>query len=231
MRRDASQPRPIHASPALAQRAGGPGHADAGSAAPPRSVLSDATLVLNRAWVPVGVTTVRTALCMLSRDVARVVLPGSYELFDLASWMARTPAPGARTVKSVSAFVQAPEILHLLVFDKVPRHEAAYSKRNVTIRDRAVCQYCGASPGWSRLTIDHILPRSRGGDTSWENCVVACKPCNNRKGNRTPKEAGLKLRHEPRRPPWRSFLHGIRPLASWSPFVELDSFEPDHLRT
>jgi 5-methylcytosine-specific restriction endonuclease McrA len=189
---------------------------------PGHSSLTDATLVLNRSWLPVGVTTVQNAICMCAREVARIVLPGSYELFDLDQWMQRPPAQGAAVVRSVHAVFQAPEILHLVGYDKVPRHEAAFSKRNIYIRDRATCQYCGNTPGWSRLTIDHIVPRSRGGTNSWENCVVACKPCNNRKGNRTPKEAGLMLSRPPRRPPWRSFLHGVRSKDSWQAFVQLD---------
>jgi 5-methylcytosine-specific restriction endonuclease McrA len=160
---------------------------------------------------------------MCAREVARVVLPGSYELFDLDLWMARAPAVGAPQVRSVSVVFQAPEIIHLEGYDRVPRHEAAFSKRNIYIRDRATCQYCGYLPGWSRLTIDHIMPRSRGGETSWENCVVACKPCNNRKGNRTPKEAGLILARPPRRPAWKTFLHGVRARDSWNAFVQLDS--------
>jgi len=192
------------------------------SSTPTHSSLTDAALVLNRSWLPVGVCTVKNAICMCAREVARVVLPGSYELFDLDQWMERAPAEGSAVVRSVHAVFQAPEVIHLVGYDRVPRHEAAFSKRNIYIRDRATCQYCGNMPGWSRLTIDHIVPRSRGGGNSWENCVVACKPCNNRKGNRTPKEAGLMLNRPARRPPWRSFLHGVRSKDSWRAFVQLD---------
>jgi 5-methylcytosine-specific restriction endonuclease McrA len=158
-------------------------------------------------------------MCLLARGVADVVLPGTYELHELDAWMARPPDDQAPVIRTVSTRVQVPEIVRLRSYDRVPVREAAFSKRNLYIRDQARCQYCGKEPGWSRLTVDHIVPRSRGGDTSWENCVVACKACNNTKGDRTPKEAGLTLDTAPRRPLWRSFLQGIKPKPSWQPFV------------
>ena len=92
--------------------------------------------------------------------------------------------------------------------------------RAVLARDGWTCQYCGSRPGTSELTIDHIKPRSQGGASTWENCVLACVPCNARKANRTPDEAGMKLRRPPFRPSWRPHYasQGVR-IESWAKFM------------
>jgi 5-methylcytosine-specific restriction endonuclease McrA len=79
------------------------------------------------------------------------------------------------------------------------------SRRGVLARDRETCMYCGAQPGRANLTVDHILPRSRGGQTVWENVVAACRECNHRKGDRTPEEANMKLAYRPRQPQYIAF--------------------------
>jgi 5-methylcytosine-specific restriction endonuclease McrA len=95
-----------------------------------------------------------------------------------------------------------------------------FSRRNVFKRDRYVCQYCGCQPGTDELTIDHVVPRSQGGVSSWTNCVLACIACNKRKADRTPREASMTLRRQPVRPTWKPVYadHHVR-LESWSKFV------------
>lgn len=103
-----------------------------------------------------------------------------------------------RVVRAVSCVYQIPKVIRLL-YRTARRYVpyVKYSRRNVQIRDRYSCQYCGVSQD---LTIDHVVPLSRGGRTTWENVVTACRKCNGRKGSRTPEEAGMRLKTVPRRP-------------------------------
>jgi 5-methylcytosine-specific restriction endonuclease McrA len=95
----------------------------------------------------------------------------------------------------------APLVVRMVRYVAVPRtRRLPCSRRAVLIRDRETCQYCGAQPGRAQLTIDHVLPKARGGTTEWENVVAACSPCNHRKANRTPEEAGMVLARRPHRP-------------------------------
>jgi 5-methylcytosine-specific restriction endonuclease McrA len=94
-----------------------------------------------------------------------------------------------------------PVVIRLVTYIRIRRRwHLPVSRRGVLARDGYTCQYCGAQPGKGALTIDHVVPRSRGGTKSWENLVTACGPCNRRKGNREPREAGMKLLSRPRRP-------------------------------
>jgi 5-methylcytosine-specific restriction endonuclease McrA len=99
-----------------------------------------------------------------------------------------------------------------------------FTRHNIFERDHNTCQYCGIKFDRKDLNLDHVIPRDRGGETSWENIVCSCVPCNSRKGNRTPPEAGLKLLHKPKRPKWRPMLHLQFSKArddSWKHFVDL----------
>ena len=110
----------------------------------------------------------------------------------------------------------------LCAFGGLPRMEVAFSRKNLFRRDGYRCQYCDARRPTHELSIDHVIPRSRGGQTSWENCVLACIRCNTKKGDRTPRESGLRLRRAPARPAW-SPLHETAPQArpaSWRAFLK-----------
>jgi hypothetical protein len=101
-----------------------------------------------------------------------------------------------------------------------PASAVTFSRRNIFKRDRYVCQYCGAQPGTGELTIDHVVPRSQGGASSWTNYVLACVACNKRKADRTPRGAGMTLRREPIRPTWKPvYADQHARLESWSKFV------------
>ncbi|MEW6744708.1 MAG: HNH endonuclease [Planctomycetota bacterium] len=190
-------------------------------------MLHEATLVLNRNWVPIDVTTVRHALVLVYQDVARVVNPEDYSTHDFSSWVALEIDAAVPCVRTVSLRVPLPEVIVLSFYAGYPHKSAAFTRRNLLKRDNYSCQYCGAEPGVDKLTIDHVLPRSRGGISSWENCVVACPTCNKRKGGCTPEEAGLRLRRRPFRPVWspRLVLGRTRQKASWEKFVNHESAE------
>ena len=127
-------------------------------------------------------------------------------------------------VSTVSFTIRVPKVILLLFFDRMPKKEVKFTRHNIFERDHNTCQYCGIKFDRKDLNLDHVVPRDRGGETSWENIVCSCVPCNSRKGNRTPTEAGLKLLHKPKRPKWRPMLHLQFSKArddSWKHFVDL----------
>ncbi len=184
-------------------------------------VLQERALVLNSYWTAVGTTSVRKALCLLYRSAARAVHPGDSSLHDFDSWASLEIADGEPCVHAVRYRLKVPEILLLLDYDQVPRRRVTFSRRNVYRRDHNTCQYCGTRPSIEELTVDHVIPRSRGGRTNWVNCVLSCVKCNRRKSNRTLAEAGVRLIREPREPTWSPCLsipHGQQ-KTSWVPFI------------
>jgi 5-methylcytosine-specific restriction endonuclease McrA len=186
-------------------------------------ILNRPTLVLNRNWQPVSVTTVARALVMLWNEIARVVEPDEYRLYDWADWAEQVPSLGAPCVRAARLRLRVPEVVCLAHYDRLPSTAVAFSRRNVAKRDHYTCQYCGAQPGAPLITVDHIVPRSQGGASSWTNCVAACVACNARKADRTPDQAGLRLRKRPHRPEWKPFYAAQgAPIASWARFVELE---------
>jgi 5-methylcytosine-specific restriction endonuclease McrA len=190
------------------------------------TTLDTPTLVLNKHWAAITTTPVRQALILVFRAAARVICPESYEIYDLEGWLSRSAktAPTlarSRVIRSPGCSFEVPEVILLSVYGGIPRMEVAFSRRNLYRRDGLRCQYCNSDHSTSDLSIDHVMPRSRGGKTSWENCVLACVRCNTKKANRTPKESGLPLRRKPRRPSW-SPLTEIVPQArppSWARFL------------
>jgi len=168
---------------------------------PTSGVLGERTLVLNRSWLAITTTTVRRALSLAYQDSARIICPSTYEIHDFHSWLG-LQVNGHAHVRTVASRVRIPEIIVLRGYDGLPRRSVAFSRRNLYRRDQFTCQYCGNRPGSLDLTIDHVVPRSRGGRTSWENCVLACVECNKRKANRTLGEARMRLLRAPAVPQW-----------------------------
>ena len=184
-------------------------------------LLDRSALVLNRSWMPVHVTSARRALCMIVRDAARAVAPDTLATYGFSEWVRLLDPPTRHFVRSPSLRIPIPEVVLLLAYDRIPSHEAPFTRRNLFLRDDFTCQYCGRRCAGDRLSIDHVIPRSRGGATSWENCVLACVTCNARKADRTLKEAGLRLLRQPNRPRWSPYLN-LRPnqrLDSWHKFA------------
>lgn len=183
-------------------------------------VLEQPTLVLNRRWSPVHVTTVERALVLLWTDAARAVDPEDFQLHGWDAWTRLVPAEDAPCVRTARLRLRVPEVLCLARFDRMPAVGVAFSRRNVARRDHHTCQYCGSRPGGDRITVDHVIPRAQGGPSTWTNCVAACVACNALKADRTPEQAGLRLRRPPLRPDWRPFYAARgRKLASWAKFL------------
>lgn len=183
-------------------------------------VLHRPTLVLNRNWQPINVATAARALLMVWNASARVVDPSDYQLYDWADWSRLVPNHDEPFVQAVRQRLRVPEVITLTEFDRLPSAAVTFSRRNVFKRDRYTCQYCNEQPGGDELTIDHVVPRAQGGESSWTNCVLACLDCNSRKADRTPTEAKMMLRKAPIRPTWRPLYsaHAAQ-MESWSKFI------------
>lgn len=203
------------------------------------SALGLSVLVLNRSFVAVHVVNVRRAIGLLFRRLAEVVHveEGQYAAYNLESWRElsqiwaefrdaeagdASPAHGD-WVRAIGYELQAPRVIRLTEYDRVPRQSLRFNRRNVFARDGNRCQYCGQQFPMSELSLDHVVPRSRGGTTSWENIVCSCVVCNVRKGGRTPQEARMALIRLPTRPkrsPLLALKLGNPRYESWKNFVD-----------
>lgn len=184
------------------------------------ALLQRPTLVLNRNWQPVGVVSVARSLTLVAAERARFVDPADFQQYTWDDWSRFIPGEGELFVQSVTFRMRVPEVITLTRYDRVPANIVTFSRRNIYKRDHHTCQYCGIQPGTEELTIDHVQPRSRGGTSTWDNCVLACVECNKRKANKTPAEAHMPLRKTPVRPAWKPMYswHSVR-IASWSKFL------------
>jgi len=181
-------------------------------------------LVLNRSWVAVQIASVRRAMSLLYQGMARAVHPVDYTLYDFDHWCQLSRfAENGLFIHTVQFRIRVPEVVILRAFNGFVRQEIRFSRRNIFERDKNACQYCGRRMPKTDLTLDHVVPRSRGGIDSWDNLVLACMPCNVRKGNRTPEEARMPLIRRAVKPTWLPQL-GMRvptsQLISWQRFVD-----------
>lgn len=193
------------------------------------SVLDGSVLVLNRFYMAVHVISVRRSLVLLYRDLAEVidVENGQYFNYNFESWielamLAEAEGSDEDMIRSVSFAVRVPRVLRLLAYDKIPKQTLRFNRRNLFARDNNQCQYCGKVYPLSQLSFDHVVPKSRGGATSWDNVVCCCLACNGRKGDRQPEEAGLKLIRKPARPKQNPLLSqklSNPKYESWKSFI------------
>jgi 5-methylcytosine-specific restriction endonuclease McrA len=127
-------------------------------------------------------------------------------------------------VRTVSFRIRVPRVILLIVYDHLPKKEVKFTRHNIFERDQNTCQYCGKTHDRNDLNLDHVIPRDRGGPTTWENIVCSCIECNTLKANRLPQEAGMRLIRKPKRPKWRPFLQinfTLHQHDSWKHFIDL----------
>jgi len=158
--------------------------------------LHTPVLVLNASYEPVNICAARRALVLILKGIAAAEENSHH------------------TVSSARRRLPLPSVIRLLEYRRIPRQARALSRKNILMRDRYTCQYCLSPLPSSELTLDHVIPRSRCGDTVWENLVACCHPCNNRKGNQTPDEAGMSLTRPPRPFTLHTSRHLMRLLGS-----------------
>ena len=164
-------------------------------------IVNASVLVLNEDYVPLNICPVRRAVVLVWRGKAEVLENGRGDLH------------------SATAAFSAPSVIRLLFLVRRPRPQRKLTRREVFLRDRYTCQYCGRQT--RELTIDHVVPRHRGGRNVWDNVVSACKACNHRKAGRTPLEAGMTALHSPS-PPRFTYYYVVPPFfktqEEWSKY-------------
>ena len=174
------------------------------------------------------------------RPVAEVVHVenGRYVSYDFEDWAELSTLRrelgmnGEDWVRAVRYELAVPRIIRVLTFTKLPKRQVRFSRRNIFARDNNTCQYCGKNFGSAELSLDHVIPRSRGGMTTWDNIVSACRDCNVRKGGRTPIEAGLRLIRPPTKPHRNPVVFvklSDQRYASWRHFLDATHWDVDHL--
>ena len=193
-------------------------------------VPSHRILVLNRLWQPVNIVGVKRGFSLLCQDYAQVIhtSEGTFEILDFGNWVAFSeeypPTNPSDSIQTVRLSLRIPKVLLLRIYDRLPIHEMKFNRQNLFERDGFRCQYCTRAFLSKDLNLDHVVPRDRGGPTTWENIVCSCIPCNTQKGNRTPNEAKLRLIKLPRKPKWRPFIQvsfGVKAHDCWKHFIDV----------
>jgi 5-methylcytosine-specific restriction endonuclease McrA len=196
------------------------------------SPLESSVLVLNKMFMAVHVISVKRAFCLLCKELAEVVTleDGSYATYDFATWREVSEFRSREFrqeeddwVRTTSMEIQAPRVIRLLEYDRVPKQAVKFNRRNLFARDGNQCQYCGKKFAISELSLDHVIPRSQGGKTTWDNIVCACVSCNVKKGGRTPRQSGMHMIRKPEKPkrsPLLSLKMTQKKYRSWQSFLD-----------
>ena len=181
-------------------------------------------LVLNRHWQAIHVKTPAEAFCMMASDAATGldIADGNFLPTKWSDWIALPVRDGDQSVRTPHGPVRVPTVIVAANYAKVPLRRPRFGARGIWERDGGVCQYTGRKLSPKEGNIDHVVPRSRGGKTSWDNCVLAHREVNSRKADRLPHEAGLHLRQRPSAPramPASAFIRNNHAVADWEHFL------------
>jgi 5-methylcytosine-specific restriction endonuclease McrA len=198
------------------------------------SVLDNPTLVLNKNRQAIRVEPLEKCFCKVFAGRAKFLDHETSVAYDWDNWFNMFSFPidesteglGYDWIKSANRKIRVPEITMVTHYGRMPITEVKLTRRNILIRDHYKCQYSGKKVTMRDMTIDHVLPQSRGGKTTWTNVVVASQSANVKKANRTPEEAGMKLIKLPTKPKWHPLytycLDKIR--KSWEPYIKTDQW-------
>ena len=209
------------------------------------ATISKKVLVLNRNWCAVGLIGLPRAMTLLfsqyedGEPKAKIITPppkGSYEVWDWSDWSNLRPEIGEDGLVSTSKVYKIPEVLILSRYNSLPKQKVNFCRRSIWKRDDYSCQYCGRKPDHDECTLDHILPKSLGGETSWTNCVLACYQCNSQKADKRPEDAfrpkdkkkarrwigpsPMKLIKEPKKPEYSIIKDKIKILDTWKHWLD-----------
>ena len=197
------------------------------------TALAEPVLIVNKNYTAVEVSNARHAICLMYKGAAEAVdvesegIDERFYTYDFESWLglsefkAEFERDKYRWIQSARDEFPVPQVIRLTEYATYRKMEPRITRRNIFLRDKSMCQYCGKKDKTSELSLDHVTPKSRGGKLEWTNIVCACVKCNVRKGNRTPKEAKMKLIRRPTAPK-RAFAIGIpaQKRVSWKYFVD-----------
>ena len=186
-------------------------------------ILSTKVLMLNRSYLPIHITSVRRAFSLFYQGIVRAVNE-QYQTFDFETWSDLSVSVNDESIGLVNRLIKVPRVILLVSYDRVPKRQVRFSRFNIYARDKCTCQFCGKKMPRYELNLDHVIPRSRGGTSTWENVVCSCQSCNRRKGGRTPQEAKMTLLRKPFKPKWTPFMQDTFSMSryrEWHPFLNM----------
>lgn len=198
------------------------------------AALESSVLVLNKFFMALHVVSAKRAFALLCKETAEVISidDGKFSSYNFENWKdvslykAKSGLPeedNVSWIRTVSFEIEVPKIIRLLFYDKLPQSNVKFNRRNIFARDENKCQYCGQRFPTSELSLDHIVPKTYHGKTTWTNIVCACTECNKKKGGRTPEQAGMKLTRKPVKPkhsPILSLKLRSDKYRSWKQFLD-----------
>lgn len=188
-------------------------------------VLNKPILVLNKSWLAVSIMRTKDSFCKVFSGMAKVI-DENYVQYNWDEWVEVSQkteeGDNASFVHTPNYKVKVPSIVRLLYYNRLPKTDVKLTRRNILVRDKFICQYCGKKINMKTATLDHVVPKSKKGKTSWTNLVACCAGCNVQKANRTPEEAKMRLRKIPKKPGWSpvysKFVSEMSP--TWLKFVK-----------
>ena len=190
--------------------------------------LNGDTLVLNRSWMAVQVCSVKRAINLLYQGYAKVINTDDYIAYNFDDWkdvsQQMVEVDASELISSPTLQIKIPRVIVLTFYDKLPKRQVRFSRKNIFERDKWQCQYCGKKPNKSDLNLDHVTPRARGGKTTWDNIVASCFTCNGKKGSKTLEQLGWKLRANPQKPKWHPTISvplSLVPHKEWVNFLDV----------
>lgn len=186
------------------------------------SVLTDPVLWLNKSWLPHDSKTVEESFKTVCSERG-LFLDEDYVPHDLGSWIGLPVADGKAFIQLTNRRIRVPEIMLLSEYNHIPTRKVVFCRRNLWRRDKGRCQYCGKRPDPDDVTVDHIHPKSKGGLSTFENCVLSCTACNLKKGNRLLEKSGMRLQRLKRHPngEWSTVFYDVPKRPQWNPLYAL----------
>ncbi|MAG37988.1 hypothetical protein CMI45_01205 [Candidatus Pacearchaeota archaeon] len=161
-----------------------------------KSILNNRVLMLNKHWFPIGVSSLRNAFCKLLSERAKAINHNNYGIYEFKEWISIEDEK-LNYLTTPSILVPVPEIIVFSYYDSVPVFSISSSRKNIFKRDKYICQYSGKKLSHRSATVDHVIPKSRGGNNGWKNCVTSSSDINNKKADFYLEETKLKLIRDP----------------------------------
>jgi len=184
--------------------------------------LGKPVLILNKSWVPIRVETVRKGLKYVFEEKAMIVDPVTYNVYTFDDWIKLPVGEDENHIITSGGNIRVPDVILLKGYNRVPNHKVRLSRKNLLIRDGYRDQYTGNVVSAKEATLDHVVPRSKGGKSTWTNLVIVSRDTNKRKADRTPAEAGMRLIRPPYEPKWNTFfvLYIKQVPEAWRNFIK-----------
>jgi len=188
------------------------------------SISKHSVLILNKHWIPINTTTPKHSFALMYSENAKGIMIEEDKVVPLEwhEWVCLKLNQSDRTIKTVRGFIKIPTVIVLNYYDKIPKQTIKFTQKSLWERDNFTCQYTGKKVTRTNGNIDHVIPKSQGGKTSWENCVIAHKEINALKADRTPEQAGLKLLKKPSSPrimPVSFYIRNKEEVKDWELFL------------